>query len=298
MHRKTLMRLPWLILAGAGAVAGILLRKMQLENAFEESGLATPGAPTSVMLLCGLAIIAAIFAMLTAWQPIRKDNRGRPLGADRALISPETKVFPVLLVIAAFLALVAAPIFLSQGFQLLTSAFRTKDMGETVTNNGLLVFAAGIGAVLTFIGLFQMARECNAPGRRGRSGYGGVMPAAGCCIWLMEHFRSFAPHPELWEYGPQLIAIALAMFFYLDLASLASSAPHPKRALWLGAMTVVLSALSLLQAPNFGDLALLCSQLLAAIAVLWQMPDHLNQPLPSSTRPAPREPLSNPEEIL
>lgn len=289
MHRKTLMRLPWLIAAGVGAVAGILLRQMQLGNAFEESSLATPGAPTSVMLLCGLAIIAAVFAMLTAWQPILKDCRNRPAGTDRALIDPDTKVFPVLLVMAAFLALSAAPFFLVRGFQLISSSLQVHQVGETATNNGLLVFAAGVGAVLSFIGLFQMARECNTPGRRGRSGFSGVMPAAGCCIWLMEHFRSFAPHPELWEYGPQLIAIALAMFLYLDLASLASSAPHPKRALWLAAMTVVLSALSLLNAPNLGDMILLCSQTLAAAAVLWQMPDNLNLPLPESTQPEPKE---------
>ena len=233
MHRKTHMRLPWLIATAVGAIAGILLRRMQLGSAFEESGLATPGAPTTVMLLCGLAIIMAVFSMLTAAQPISKDSRNRPAGADRALIDPDNKVFPVLLVIAAFLDLAAAPFFLTNGFQLLSGSLQVHQVAEMSTNNGLLIFAAGVGAVLSFIGLFQMARECNTPGRRGRSGFGGVMPAAGCCIWLMEHFRSFAPHPELWEYGPQLIAIAVAMFFYLDLASLASTAPHPKRSLWL-----------------------------------------------------------------
>ena len=99
-----------------------------------------------------------------------------------------------------------------------------------------------------------------------------------CCLWMLESYRANAAHPERWSYVPLLLAAALGLLFYLDCAGLAFDKGHPRRMLWLAGMTAVASGVALAGLPGYAAAALLASQTLAALAVLWLVPGNLRNP--------------------
>ena len=292
-------RAAWLISVGAAALAAALLRRWQLASAFEpDTGLATPGAQASVILVC-------LLAMAGAWLILLAMGRGGPDPARRwemVFLTRGDPVFPALAVGAAALAALAVPVLFVVGvdqFQLYQMA---REAGaQPPSNNGMLTLATAAGALLAALGLLQMGRDGLRPGRRGRGGFSAALPGAAGCVWLMESFRSHAANPVQWDYAPQLIAIVAGMAFYMDFAGMSAGAPRPRRLLWMAGMTVILSAPPLatvlaelsarlaaggsLRAAGTGDALLLLSQLLAAAGVLWRLPPYLER----SGRPGPEE---------
>ena len=299
-------RTAWLISVGAAALAAALLRRWQLASAFEpDTGLATPGAQASVILVC-------LLLMAGAWLILLAMGRGGPDPArrwDMVFVTRGDPVFPVLTVASAALAALAVPVLFVVGvdqFQLYQMA---REAGvQPPSNNGMLTLATAAGALLAALGLLQMGRDGLSPGRRGKGGFSAALPGVAGCVWLMESFRAHAANPVQWDYAPQLIAIVAGMGFYMDFAGMSAGAPRPRRLLWLAGMTVILSAAPLatvlaelsarlavggsLLAAETGDALLLLSQLLAAAGVLWRLPPYLEH----SARPSPEE-ASIEEEI-
>lgn len=300
-------RTPWLISVGAAALAAALLRLWQLASAFEpDTGLATPGAQASVILVC-LLVMAGAWLILLAMGRAGEADRARRW--DMVFLYGEDPVFPVLAVGAAVLAALAVPVLFVVGvdqFQLYQSA---RDAGlQPPSNNGMLTLATAAGALLAALGLLQMGRDGLRPGRRGRGGFSAALPGVAGCVWLMEGFRAHAANPVQWDYAPQLIAIVAGMGFYMDFAGMSAGNPRPRRLLWMAGMTVILSAAPLasilaelsalaaaggsLRTAEAGDGLLLLSQTLAAAGVLWRLPPCLEGP----ARPAPDKPGGGPEE--
>ena len=76
MKQSVSGRASWLISVGAAALAAALLRRWQLASAFEpDTGLATPGAQASVILMC-LLVMAGSWLILLAMG--RAGGRIRP----------------------------------------------------------------------------------------------------------------------------------------------------------------------------------------------------------------------------
>ena len=306
MKNSVSRRTTWLISVGAAALAAALLRRWQLASAFEpDTGLATPGAQASVILVC-------LLVMAGAWLILLAMGRGGPDPArrwDMVFVTRGDPVFPVLTVASAALAALAVPVLFVVGvdqFQLYQMA---REAGaQPPSNNGMLTLATAAGALLAALGLLQMGRDGLRPGRRGKGGFSAALPGAAGCVWLMESFRAHAANPVQWDYAPQLIAIVAGMGFYMDFAGMSAGAPRPRRLLWMAGMTVILSAAPLatvlaelsarlavggsLLAAETGDALLLLSQLLAAAGVLWRLPPYLEH----SARPSPEE-ASIEEEI-
>ena len=273
-------RLCWTACVLAAAFVCAALRKWQLGSAFEEdTGLHISGAQASVILTCVLVMAAAWFTILALYAPTPRRRW--------ALVFLDTgdPLYPILMILAAFLALAAMPVLLKTGigqWRVYQDAVSRGDP-QPPSNNGVLTMATAAGALLAFLGLLQMGWDALRPGRRGKGGFAAALPGAAGCVWLMESFRAHASNPVRWDYAPLLLAIVCGMQLYMDFAGMSAESPRPRRLLWMSAMTIVLSAATLVSARAegaWGDILLLASQCLAAAAVLWHLPPHLeNRPI-------------------
>jgi len=298
INRNLSGRLVWLLFALAAAFVSAALRRWQLGTAFEEdTGLAIPGAQASVILTCVLVMAAAWFTILAVGLP----QPGRERRWDLVFLDTGDRVYPILVLLAAFLALAAAPFFLKTGvgqwlaYQEAAAAKKLNDSVQLPSNNGVLAIATALGALLSFLGLLQLARDGFHAGRHGRGGFSATLPGIAGCIWLMESFRGHAANPVQWDYAPLLLAIVCGMLLYMDFSGMSTSACRPRRLLWMAAMALVLSGPALVPAlaeGAAGDVMLLLAQALTAAAVLWRLPPGLEHP------PEPkRTPIPSPGEV-
>lgn len=297
--KKLSGRFSWLLFALAAAFVSAALRRWQLASAFEEAtGLPVPGARASVILTCVLVMSAAWFLILAVHQPMSKrpPASGQVNRWDLVFLDAGDPVYPILVMLAAFLALGAVPFLLRTGlgqWQVYREAKAALDQGIDVqlpTNNGVLAMATAAGSLLSFLGLLQMGRDGLHPGRRGKGGFSAALPGTAGCIWLMESFRGHAANPVQWDYSPLLLAIVCGMLFYMDFAGMSTSAARPRRLLWMAAMTLVLSAPALVSAlveRSLADQLLLFAQALTAAAVLWRLPQNLENPPKLNGTPIP-----------
>lgn len=292
-------RMCWLLFAASAGFVSAALRRWQLGSAFEaDTGLSIPGAQASVTLACVLVMAAAWFAILAVGQPVSRGPAapGQAHRWDLIFLDAGDPVYPILVVLAAFLALAAAPFLLRTGlgqwqvYQEAKAAIAQGIDAQLPTNNGVLAIATAVGALLSFLGLLQMGRDGLHPGRRGKGGFSAALPGIAGCVWLMESFRGHAANPVQWDYAPLLLAIVCGMLFYMDFAGMSTSAARPRRLLWMAAMTLALSGPALTSALAEGaaaDALLLSAQVLAASAVLWRLPPDLKDPPKLSGTPIP-----------
>ena len=250
-------------------------------------------------VLLMLALLVILLALRQTPDPARR--------WDMVFLGTGDRVFPILEIAAAFLAIASVPILFIVGvgqFQLYQEALTAHV--QPPTNNGMLTLATAAGSLLAALGLLQMGRDGLRPGRRGKGGFSAALPGVAGCVWLMESFRAHAANPVLWDYAPQLIAIVAGMAFYMDFAGMSAGAPRPRRLLWLAGMSAILSAASLVSTlaelsliaggpdgtlctAELGDALLLLSQTLAAAGVLWRLPPNLEHP--------PERPEAGPDPI-
>lgn len=299
MKKSISGRMPWLVCAAAAAVISAALRLWQLATAFEGPlSLPIPGAQASVILVCVLVIAGACFTLLAAYQPVAKRPwaKGQAHRWDLAFLDPTDKVYPILLVAAAFLMLAAVPGLFLRGMAQREAYQAALYSDHPLTDNGFLMLGTAMGALLSFFGLLQMGRESFRPGQRGKGGFAAALPGVAGCVWLMTWFRSHAADPVLWDYAPQLLAIVCGMLFYMDSAGMSTGAARPRRLLWLAGMTVALSTVAMVSRPSAGDLLLLAAQTLAALATLWRLPPNLENPPPIGPSAARRRDFEQEQE--
>lgn len=294
-HKSISGRLPWMVCALAAAFTAGALRKWQLATAFEEgTGLTIPGAQASVILTCVLVMAAAWFTILALYQPMSK----RPVAVgqahrwDMVFLDAGDPVYPILVVLAGFLALAAFPVMLKTGIgQWMAYREAVAAKVQVPSSNGMLMIATAVGALLSFLGLLQMGRDGLHPGRRGKGGFSAALPGVAGCVWLMESFRGHAANPVQWDFAPLLLAIVCGMLLYMDFAGMSAGAARPRRLLWDAGMALVMSAPALVSARAdgaWGDMLLLGAQSLTAVAVLWRLPPNLENPPKLTGTPIPR----------
>ena len=288
-------RTRWLVCALAAALAAAALRRWQLASAFEPPrGLSVPGAQASVILVCVLLMAAAWLAILALSGYSRAEGQG--CRWDLVFLGTGDWVYPALAVLAALLALAAAPCLLWMGWGQWEAYQQAKAMlaqgieVQLPSNNGMLAMATAAGALASFLGLLQLGRDGLRPGKRGKGGFSAALPGVAGCVWLMESFRAHAANPVLWDYAPLLLSIVCGMLFYMDFAGISAGAARPRRLLWMAGMTLILSAAALVSAVGSGwaDALLLLSQMLAAAGVLWRLSPSLENPPKTKAKPRPR----------
>lgn len=276
----------WLPVTAVLALLCAAARRWQLSTAFE-GALQLPRrfAPASVILVILLIVSAAVLALLAQRQRTARALRRAP---DLALSAAGDTLFLGALTASAFLTLAAVPMLASRGWQLWQTyqAARAHGISAPGGDNGLLMLLAALTSLLALAGLLIAAKAAyrNTSGRLAI-----LLPAINGCLWLMATYRANAPDPVQWNYAPLLLAIVCGMLFYLEWAGLCAGAPHPRRALWLAAMTVVLSAAALAGKWDRGSALLLLSQLVSALAFLWRVPANLTHPPEPAAEPAQAE---------
>ena len=179
-YQRFSSRLVWLMSALAAALLCAALRRWQLASAFEEgTGLPIPWAQSSVILACVLVIAAAWFTLLALGQPVsrRPWTEGQAHRWDLVFLDAGDPVYPILVVLAAFLALAAAPVLLFMALDQ-WGAYQTAVQAKLTppSSNGVLAAATAVGALLAFLGLLQMGRDGLHAGRRGKGGFSATLP--------------------------------------------------------------------------------------------------------------------------
>lgn len=272
-------RIRWLVTVIPAAIACAAVRIWQLATAFEgHFCLPIPYASASVILLALLVITACVMVLLLQRQPVDAKVRENPC---LALYAPGDTLFMFAMVCSAFLTLLAAPFFFLDGWlhwveyeAIKQSAF----VGGSVPggNNGILMLVAGVMSVLAFVGIIVAARAAVRGTRKGRMGT--LVAVVNGCLWLMELYRGHAAEPVRWSYAPMLVAAVFGILLYLNYAGLFTKSAAPRRALWLAGMTVVTSAVGFAGKWDVSSALLLAAQILAALAVLWRVPNNLAYP--------------------
>lgn len=276
----------WLPVTVVLAVLCAAARRWQLSTAFEGTlQLPCPFAPASIVLVILLVLSTAVLFLLAWRQPVAPSLDRDP---ELAVSAAGDTLFLAALVAAAFLALMAAPFLFSRGIQLWRAFQTAGQYGASVRgmDNGLLLLLTALTSLLAFVGLLLSAKAAyrNTSGRMAI-----LLPAVNGCLWLMAIYRANAADPVRWNYSPLLLAIVCGMLFCLACAGLSAGAAHPRRALWLAAMTVVLSAAALAGRWDRGSALLLASQLVCALAFLLRVPENLIQPPEPAAQPARAE---------
>ena len=283
----------WLLTSLCIAVVCFFVRRWQLSTAFAgEFRLPIPAAPATTALVTLWVLAAAVFILLslrTSVDPVIRERSHLALYAKQ-----DHLVFGGILC-SACLSLIAAPALLLDGYRMWAEFHSITVYGDKIPggNNGMLVLITAATAALVFIALLVVAKLTFRGTEKGRLGI--LLPAVGNCLWLMEIYRDSAPDPIRWNYVPLLLAIVCGILFYLDWGALYAGVCAPRRTLWMAGMTVVFSAAALAGTWSFGSAMLLFSQLIAALTVLWTVPNNLNNP---PELPEEAAPLEEAEEKL
>lgn len=283
----------WLLIPLCIAVLSFLARRWQLGTAFEGIlQLPISMAPATVVVVALWVLAAAVLLLLAMKTPVAPAVRSCP---RLALYAEENYLFFGGVLCSAALSIIAAPTLLLDGYRMwkeyqsalaIAKAYGNKIPGG---DNGLLILITAATSALAFIALLVVAKVSFRNTEKGRLAI--LLPAVNGCLWLMEIYRISAPQPIRWNYAPLLLAIVFGILLYLDWAALYAGVCAPRRTLWMAGMTVVFSAAALAGSWSFGSAMLLFSQLIAALTVLWTVPNNLNNPpeLPEEEAPFEEE---------
>lgn len=269
-----LERMKWPGLTVALAVLCGAVRRWQIASAYEETqGLVRPGAPASVALVAMLVLSAAACLLLARSTPCRVKKESRMCQWDFIFAAEGDGVYLTLMVLAGLVTLAATPVLFRECLRLVV-ARKTTGGGD----NGMLQLVLSFVAIPTAMALISSARSAARMKGLGRENGSLLVPVALGCVWMLEAYRGNAADPALWHYVPLLLAIAAGTLFALDCAGLSYELGHPRRMLWLAAMTVVTSAVALFSGHGAAMNALLAGQGLAALAALWVAPGNMTHP--------------------
>jgi hypothetical protein len=193
-------------------IFGAFLRWLQAKTAFEESGLATPGAALSIVyLLYSLAAVAVlafiVFGYLRRYSAPREPSAALRCGS----VLPQILAW---LLCAGFVCAAVAALF-SAG----TSEFPLLQR---------LFGAAGI-----FAGLCLPLLPAKNGAVSVMSRAAAVLLTFFCCYWMIFAYKLHAENPVVWTYGPEMVAIAVTTLAVYEVAAYYYGHAKPAAALFL-----------------------------------------------------------------
>lgn len=277
--RKTEL-LPLLALA-AGAV-GFAIRRWNVTAAFEPSGLATPGHPSTYALVSFTVVAAVALILLARLLRGKKETDGSALTYAQAFRLPGV-VSLILSVAAAFAYLGAGFLTLRDYMLQRTQALLTPEagFGLQLSITGLLMALFSLAACVSMI--FLAAR--NYKGYRGDGSFSlaPLVPAFFACFWLIDAYRVKAADPVVLAYCFHFLAIMTVMLAFYYSAALSYRSPRQGRALCLSLLAVQLCLTALGDLPSGGQCLLLAG------SALWHLvsADSLVIALSGNPPPAP-----------
>ena len=267
-------RLKWPGLAVVLGILGAAARRWQLNTAFVGiNGFLVKGAPATAAVLACLVLAAVLGVLLANATRDRTSKEGRKSRWDLTFAGEGCTPYMTLMVVSAFATVAACPLLFLDAMEKM-AAFKTSGSGD----NGILLAIVAVGALPAGWALLSTGRDAYNMKGMGRENALLLIPPAVSCVWVLEAYRSNAADPVLWNYVPLVLAAMCGLLFYVECAALSFEKGHPRRALFWGLMTVVVSAVAIAALPERGVLALLAGQMAAALGALWVAPANLNHP--------------------
>lgn len=232
---------------------GFALRRWELATAFEETGLVTPGMPSTLALIA-LSAIAGILCTLLGWSRRNVDYGDY----DTAFAAKDCSLFMGAVVLSAFFLLGAVALKLTG----IPTAYREAA--------ALAAQGSGGNPALTMLLPILMAALSAAAGIcvlvTGRNAYRGeptgkysslvLMPAYLCCVWLIAAYQNRAADPVIQDYIYELLAIICVLLSVYYLSSFAFETSKAGRALCFSLLAVYFSMTTLADAHDWATMAL------------------------------------------
>lgn len=215
--------------------AGVLCRVWQRTAAFEESGLLTPGHPSTACLLAVLVLAAVGFLALGRWCA----KGETPLGYLASFALPQRGLLAVY--VAAGALLVAA------GALGLWRWSQREELGlsQIILSAGLLPTGVSLGLVGWLNGQREEAK--------GRFAWPLLLPGYCGCLWLIVIYQARATEPTVMGYAFAFLGAACAVICCYAIAAFSFERPMPVLTVWLGGVALVALSVSLVDAAWAGD---------------------------------------------
>jgi hypothetical protein len=241
-----------LILSVLGGIAGVFLRRAQLQHAFEEgSGLPIVGANSTLAIDLFSLLIALLLIFLTLSLGRRE---GRRLGGAEALEAPS---FPYLLCIssAGLLTAIGGVIYLK------SSLLPTQEQN-------LLHLVFGIFALCAAGSLFLIGQH-RFQGKSLEGSLALLLPAYSSCLWLMISYQRWARDPFVTDYMFSLFAIMAGMLAHYFMASYGFGKPQFTPFVVCALLSVYFSMITLADGVSLEEASLLSAQILYFIPTVF-----------------------------
>ena len=244
MRKEILLPVSAVVL-GAG---GLALRRWELATAFEESGLVTPGMP-STLALGGLSIAAAVlFLVLALLLRPAEGTETQTLKGDTLALSST--------VLGAFLMLGSAALgCLELGAQFRqAAALAAQGKGGNPMLAVLLPFVLALLCLGSGVSLLSLGKDCYRGGGVRRFSGTALLPAYTCCIWLISAYQGRASDPVVQDYLYELLAIICALLAFYYVAGSAFERPRPGKTMFFSLCAVYFSLVTLADEHSAAEL--------------------------------------------
>jgi hypothetical protein len=241
-----------LILSVLGGIAGVFLRRAQLQHAFEEgSGLPIVGASSTLAIDLFSVLIALLLIFLTVSLGRREGLR---LGGAEALEAPS---FPYLLCTssAGLLTAIGGVIYLK------SSLLPTQEQN-------LLHLVFGIFALCAAGSLFLIGQH-RFQGKSLEGSLALLLPAYSSCLWLMISYQRWARDPFVTDYMFSLFAIMAGMLAHYFMASYGFGKPQFTPFVVCALLSVYFSMITLADGVSLEEASLLSAQILYFIPTVF-----------------------------
>lgn len=247
MGRKYLL----LVVSILGGIAGIFLRRWQLNTSFElETGLPIIGTPATLTI----ALLSSLIALLLFFISLSVRKRDvSPLGYNETF---HCHSFFYLLFIwaAALLTAVAAVLYY-------------RDL-LTQPETSFLQFFFAFLTICAAVSLFLMGKN-HYQGKNLKGSLLLLLPAYSVCLWLMVSYQQWARDPFILDYVFALLAIIASMLSHYFIASYSFSKPKPMTVSIFAMLAVYFSFLALVGSADMASKCLFAAQILYLIPTVF-----------------------------
>lgn len=246
MRKEILLPVSAVVL-GAG---GLALRRWELATAFEETGLVTPGMP-STLALGALSIVAAVLflALALLLRPVEgKRTEEATLKGDTLALSST--------VLGAFLLLGSAALgCLELGAQFRqAAALAAQGKGGNPVLAVLLPFALTLLCLGSGVSLLSVGKDAYRGGGVRRFSGTVLLPAYTCCIWLISAYQGRASDPVVQDYLYELLAIICALLDFYYVAGSSFEHPRPGKTMFFSLCAVYFCLVTLADEHSAAEL--------------------------------------------